>query len=259
MYAYKHPIYTRGRIMTREILETMRDVSFDIPYVHYMNHTDGMIIPCSIKVTENTLIIGKGLMKWQDKLYIMTEPVTVDYYPTEEWRVLKIKFLPQTESKDFTLFDTEIFLDENIRIGEDEMEIGRFKLKAGSRLRQNYVDFHDLNTEFDTLNVILTPFAGIGSSTISPHITRHFAREAYPHTISMPFDNGFICTCMSSERPISRELITGYVKARLALKKNYFSGDELYAHLSQILQDIKNGIAVDGYDRRTRGRKIFVE
>lgn len=245
--------------MTREILETMRNTSFDIPYVYYMDHTDGMIVPCSIRVTDKTLIIGKGLMKWQDKLYIMTQPVTIGYYPTEEWRVLKIRFLPQTESKDFTLFDTDIFLDEDIQIKDDEMEIGRFKLKAGSRLRQNYVDFHDLNTEFDTLNVILTPFAGIGSPTISPQITRHFAREAYPHTIGMPFDNGFICTCMNSERPVSRELITCYVKARLALKKNYFTGDELYAHLSHILADIKKGIAVDGYNRRSRDRKIFVE
>jgi hypothetical protein len=139
-----------------------------------MEYSDGIIVPCSIEVTENTLIIGNGLIKHAGMLYIMTESVTVQYYPTEEWRVLKLKFLPQSESKDFILFDSEIFLDENIKIGVDEMEICRFKLKLGSRLRQDYVDFHDLDTEFDTLNIVNIPFAVILEVTVSPFITQIF-------------------------------------------------------------------------------------
>jgi hypothetical protein len=259
MYAFKKPIYTRGRIFTREILETMRDTEFDIPFAHYMEYSDGVIVPCSIKITENFLIIGKGLVKRGEMLYIMTESAEIQYYPTEELRVLKLKFLPQSESKDFILFETEIFLDENRNINIDEMEICRFKLKSGSKLRQNYVDFHDLDTEFDTLNILNVPFAGLPESTVSPFITRYFAKETYSLTVNMPFDNNFAALCLNSTRAISRELLTMYIKARLAIKKDYLTNTEIYSCLSAILGDIKRGIAVNGYNRQKRDRKIFVE
>jgi hypothetical protein len=259
MYAFKKPVYTRGRIVSREILQTMRDAEFDVPYVHYMEYSDGVIIPCSIKITENTLIVGKGLIKHTNMLYIMTEAAIIQYYPTEDWRILKLKFLPQSESKDFILFDTEIFLDENTSIADDEMEICRFKLKAGYRLRQNYVDFHDLDTEFDTLNIVNVPFAGVPEATVSPFITRYFAREAYPLTVNMPFDNAFAALCLNSARAVSRDLITMYIKARLAIKKEKLTNREIYSYLSVIFGDIQRGIAVDGYNRQKKDRKIWVE
>lgn len=259
LYAYKKPEYICGRILTREILETMRDMEFDLPYIHYMDYSDGIIIPCSIEVTDHSLIVGKGLLKKENRLYRMMSPAEIEYQPTEEWRILKLRFLPESESKDFTLFETEIFLSEETIIHEDEMEICRFKLKAGSILRQNYVDFHDLNTEFDTLSIIHVPYAGSLIPTVSPYITRYFAKEAYPFTISMPFDNGFICTCLKDSGTISRELLTLYINARLEKNNDYYTNAEIYTHLSAILADIKKGISVDGYNRKRKSAKIFVD
>lgn len=259
MYAFKRPEYIRGRILTREILETMRDMEFDLPYVHYMDCSDGVIVPCAIEVTNHSLIIGKGLIKRGDKLYRMMEPAEIEYQPTEEWRVLKIQFLPQSESKDFSLFETKIFLSEETKIEENELEICRFKLKAGSILRQNYLDFHDLNTEFDTLSIIHVPFASVPAPTVSPYITRYFAREAYPLTIGMPFDNGFTCACLRDSQPISMDLLVPYINARLELTKVYYTNAEIYTHLSTILADIRRGISVDGYNRKRKSTKIFVD
>lgn len=260
MYVFKKPVFHKGRILSQEILETMRDTVWDFPWVQYMELTDGIIKPCTIQITEQELIIGKGLLKWQDRLYTMMEPIHVPYEATEQWRGLKIHFFPENPSKDFILFQTEILLDENTIVQkEDEMELCRFKLKAGSRLRQDYVDFHDLDTEFDTLNILHVPYAGVEKKTVSPFVTRYFAKEAYPLTVNMPFDNAFAGLCLNSRTPIDRELILGYIRARLGREDADLPNNEIYRCLSVILADIHKGIAVDGYNRRQHNRKILVE
>jgi len=123
--------------------------------------------------------------------------------------MLKLRFLPQSESKDFILFKTDIFLDDTTELREDEMEICRFKLKAGSRLRQDYVDFHDLNTEFDTLNILHVPYAGMDLPTIAPYVTRYFAKEAYPLTVGNPLTT-LLPGCASTAGRLLYSFIAGY-------------------------------------------------
>jgi hypothetical protein len=75
----------------------------------------------------------------------------------------------------------------------------------------------------------------------------------------MPFDNAFVCVCMNSVRAVSHEFLSIDIGVRLAIKKENLTNREIYNYLSVILGDIKKGIAMDGHNRQTRERKIFVE
>lgn len=259
MYASKKPVFQTGRILSREILETLRDEAADFADMYYAELTDGIIKPCEIQVSGGGLEIKGGLIKRAGRLYRMIEPVLIPYTPAEEWRVLKIRFLPQSPSKDFELYQTELFLDDALTLAEDEMELCRFKLKAGSRLRWDYVDFHDLDTEFDTLNLLHVSYAGVDQPTVSPFMTRYFAKEAYPLTVGMAFDNAFAALCLNSREPIGRELILDYIRIRLGRQQTDLDNREIYQCLASILADIQKGISVDGHSRKSRNRKIIVD
>jgi hypothetical protein len=57
---------------------------------------------------------------------------------------------------------------------EDELELGRFKLREGAVLRSDYTDFFDLITEYNTINVINVEYAGIKESTMNLLCSRNF-------------------------------------------------------------------------------------
>ena len=262
MYTWKRPVFQTGRILSREILESVRDEAAVFADLYYAELTDGIIKPCQVQVLNGELEVKGGLIKWAGRLYRMTGPVRIPYVPAEEWRILKIRFLPQSPSMDFELYQTRLFLDDDLTLAEDETELCRFKLKAGSRLRQDYVDFYDLDTEFDTLNLLHVSYAGTDRPTVSPFMTRYFAKEAYPLTVGMSFDNAFAAVCLNSREPVSRELILDYIGIRLGKQQkdlNHLSNREIYQCLAAILEDIQRGISVDGYSRKSRDRKIIVD
>ena len=77
--------------------------------------------------------------------------------------------------------------------------------------------------------------------------------------MGIPIDNAFAGLCLNSRTPVDRELVLNYIRARLAKKDEDMPNEEVYRCLSIILADIYKGIAVDGYNRRSRDRKILVE
>ena len=44
--------------------------------------------------------------------------------------------------------------DEELELGENQMEMCRFYLREGSALRDSYKNFADMSTEYDTVNLI---------------------------------------------------------------------------------------------------------
>ena len=65
------------------------------------------------------------------------------YKPTEVYVSLKFRVKSKNELPDYTRYVTEFVLDGNLERAENELEMCRFKLKEGARLR----------TEFDTVNL----------------------------------------------------------------------------------------------------------
>lgn len=240
MFECKIPLFNPAPLR-KEILESMRDLALSEQAARYGGYSDGILAGCNL-YEENMMIgVTGGLIKYAGRVYVLAGKDSVPYRATDSWTVLKIQFGGEEVSRDFRAYRGHLTLDENTNILPNEVELGRFKLKTGSRLRTDYVDFADMETEYDTVNPMNVPFAGIGEHTLSPVILTFFAREAYPYA-SDPLDIAFCTCCLANGGVMQRESIQSYILRRQGLAGAAFSNRELHSHLADILAEIK-GVA----------------
>jgi len=244
---YKVPTLAPGPVK-KEIMQCLRDIALDEQNIRYYEYSDGIITGC--KLYEENMKIGlvNGIIKFGGRLYKLMEKASVPYEPTDDWTVLKVRFSPQVQHREYTIFTAELVLDVNTEIRPNELEMGRFKLKHGSYLRTEYKDFWDMGTEYDTVNLLHVRQAARVAATLCPEITMHFAREAYRHCQDNAMDMAFCSICLATGEAVSREVIQRYVCARNGQEYKEMDNGGLHRSLAEILDKIT------GRDRRDKGR-----
>lgn len=257
MFEHKIPKFTKNRILTREILFSTRDIAYQEQLITYCNYSSGVILGCDLFEDDMRIGVRNGVLKFADRLYVLRQSDSLPYEPTDKWAVLKIRFGAQRENADFDYYTGELVLDDNTEILSNELEMGRFKLKKGSRLRTKYVDFADMTTECDTVNLVNVPQAAPEKVTIHPLITTHFAREAYPYIGVNPFDVDFCGQCLARKQALDREYIQFYISRRMKQEYREMDNPQIHASLETILKAIKSGGELDG-KRRPTERKIML-
>ena len=244
---HKVPTFLPGPVK-KEIMMCLRDIALDEQNIRYHEYTDGIIAGCGL--VEEGMKIGliNGIVKFAGRLYKLNEKALVHYEHTDDWTVLKLRFSPQIQHREYTHYTAELVLDVSMDIKPNEMEMGRFKLKRGSRLRTVYKNFGDMVTEYDTVNLIHVRQAARNFYTLNPEITRHFAREAFRYLSDNPQDSAFCTACIATGGPVSRELIERYICNRLKWDYREMSNVELHKALVEVLD------MISGQARGDRGR-----
>lgn len=258
MFKNIKPVFEAGKILKIEMLEELRDYTRDYLDILYKDYTDGIIKGCTITIDDSNIYVSDGIIKYNNKIYILKEIEKFSYVSNNIYIMLKVRFKEAIEEEGFIIHSSELVLDENLNLAINEMEICRFKLREGARLRNEHIDFTDLSTEFDTVNIIHSIYAGRGESTIAPIITRYFGRELFNTNIDNPLDISFALMCMQSTEPISREVIMDFIRSKIDIADRYFSNMEIYNYLLQILNTAKNGGDSKG-SSRGRHRKILLD
>lgn len=240
---YIYPAFERGRILKKESLWALRDYSYDVLAVKYKNYSDGIINGCELSVEEKMIVIAPGMLKCQGYIFLLKEPVSVEFKADEKYVALKFRVIDKTDFSDYIRYRTQICLDDRMDKAENEIELCRFKLKEGSILRCQYKDFYDIQTEFDTVNLADAAWAGEGSVTLSKYITDFYALEVLKAPLADAVDINFAGLCLQNREAIRREIIIGYVRHRAgeALVKEDISNSELYHMLKITLDNIRKG------------------
>ena len=258
MFLDKMPKFTAGRVLKSDMLVSLRDYPRDYIAILYSGYSDGVIAGCNIIVNSDVLVVTPGMVRYKEQFYILNQNTTVPYTTNGQDTMIKIRFAKEKESEDYVLAQGNIISESGYKIGENELELCRFKLKPGARLRDEYQDFTDFATEYDTVNRINVPVAAPEQSTLPPFITRRFAQEAFEGRPVHPFDYTFISQCAQGE-PVSRLLITAYTSARLGIVAKDSSNQDIHRQLEKILEDIRLGKDMATAARRNGGRKILVD
>ena len=118
----------------------------------------------------------------------------------------------QVQTDSFVTREMELAFTEGASSETRYLELCRFKLQPGARLRYTYTSFADRETEYDTLNTIHAPFCGMGRPTLSPEITAHFAREALAAGADGT-DALFCMMLLSSKEPVQAEALEAYIQS----------------------------------------------
>ena len=242
-FEHKVPTLQPGPVK-KEIVQCLQGIALDEQNIRFHDYTDGIVMGCSLVEEGMKVGLVGGIVKYAGRLYKLIEKVFVPYAHTDEWAILKLRFSPLIPHVEYIHYTAELVLDANVDIMPNEMELGRFKLKKGSRLRTEYKDFWDMCTEFDTVNLLYVNQSAWHQPTFSPAITTHFAREAFSHLGDNCLDAAFCSVCLSSGEAIGRELITQYVCNRLGRPYTEMDNARLHSELGKIL-DLITGRAHD--------------
>jgi hypothetical protein len=244
MFEAFYPRFERGRVLKIEMLESLRDFPRDILTLTYQKNAKGILTGCELSVEEAQLIIHPGVLYKTGVFYILKNPYRVDYHNNGRLTALKVKCITNQQEKDFIRHHSEIYLDDQMECSEDEIELCRFKLKEGSRLRNEYVDFRDLNTEYDTINRIYAPYVAGEETTLWPQIVKTFAKEALKARPQDPIDVQFALMSLQASQPIKKEVLLHYLEWKeqgiQPLSSLALTNHKIYEALVQILHEIES-------------------
>jgi hypothetical protein len=154
---------------------------------------------------------------------------------------INVKLLKTVTERDFTFYKTKILLDDLANQTPDELELGRFKLREGAMLRSDYTDFFDFDTEYNTINIINSVYAGVGKSTLNPTVLRYFCQLVLKSASENACDLSFAMLCLNQER-VERDLITLYLARRLGIPIKDYTNRELYKYLTMIVREMGAGV-----------------
>ena len=236
------PIFAGRRILKKESLWDIRDYTYAGWQLYYAEYTDGLLKGCDIRAEDGRLVIGKGMLKFHDFIYLMMEEERVDYQPKNRWQVLKAEFLEDETNLDYKAYRVRFFLDEEMELGENQIEMCRFYLREGSVLRDSYKNFADMSTEYDTVNLICATVAGIGEKTLHPLVVKQFGEELWNMEEKDQFDFGFCSLVWNTQGRVERKVIAAYLsnKMKKAVVANIMSYDNqmVYEKLENIVDNM---------------------
>jgi len=237
----RYPMFTKGRILRLDMLEELRDYPRGMMDILYADLSSGIVAGAEIRLEENMLCITPGIVKFAGRLYMLKEEFRQPYHETGVLSVLRLRFHPELRNQDYVDFPAEVVLDGSMAEPDCELELARFKLKPGARLRDDYESFADHATEYNTLNRIHTPYASIGNSTFWPGALRYYAEAVLRAGGGQPHDYAFAMQVLGSERPVSRNVIQHYIGLRLGMGYREYDYAQIHKYLNRILNDIQSG------------------
>lgn len=257
MNEQKYPLLEQLHVLRTSALCSMRDRAFDLLPLYYADCSDGIVSGCRLTTNRESITVQPGIIRYDGFMYLLKEPMSVPYAPTDEYLLLKLEFAMPEENENFVLREVQLGISEELEPRAGEMELCRFKLKQGALLRTKYVDFFDRATEFDTVNGIHCPYAAVGMSSLSPEITAGFARAAMRYNLE-PLDQCFCMEAMGG-RTLSAGQIRFYLMHRLQLEKLPEGNAALYDGLCTVLQELGGKGQRDTQKSRRGRREVFVD
>ena len=249
------PIFQDMHILRRDMLEALTDYAFLADQMLYKGYGDGILSGCCLTTTSDAIILNEGAIFFEGEIFFIKEPMSVTYYPTNTTTVMKIRFSEQLRDKNFIYREIDLNLTEQVDLQKGELELCRFKLQEGARLRYQYQNFSDRNTEFDTLNTIYAAYSALGGSSISLEIVKEFAEEMLKAKGLSDLDVLFCLQLLGQDRPINNRVLTAYIERKMGRPLTDSSNLTIYKGLEKLLKEAHGGRkAGDGTPEKKRWR-----
>ncbi|NBH18042.1 hypothetical protein D3Z55_11335 [Clostridiaceae bacterium] len=241
MFCYEIPQFEKKRLLRTEMLEQLRDYPRDYLEILYSDYSDGILCGCTPGWVQDKLTIKPGILRYKEKLYFLKEPFSMTCVAQDKVLYLKVQFHAPVSENGIMTGKTRIYLDEIPPASADEMELCRFRLQEGARLRDSYENFADCLTEFDTIHLIDVLWASPEKATLHPKILRQYAMEILRNDNRDAVDASFAVEILSNRGILPEEAVRAYINIQTGSSAG--KGNKgLYDGLAKIL---KNG----GMDR----------
>lgn len=253
MPGFKMPIFSRGNLLSQEMLEALRDYEVQLAQNTYAGYTDGIVTGTQISVKQGAICIGQGIVKFDERLFFIPSDTEIKIKPADEWQAVKVVFSELEKTKTFEQQEMTIEVSGNLQRERNKIEICRVRLQDGARLRSEYRNLEDMRTEYDTINVLEAQWSAYEKSSIHPQILMEFAKEARKGNVENSQDITFLQQILNSNgQALNRDLIQFYLDSRLGKKDEDYSNLEIYQGLCRALKQIRSGVEQRTEMRRPR-------
>lgn len=234
------PLFQDAHLLRRGMLEALSDYTFLFQEYLYKGYGDGILAGCGLTATRDVIILDSGILLFESRPYLLREPMSAVYHPTNNLTVLKLKFSDETRDSNYIYREMELIFSEQTRMNQGELELCRFTLQEGAVLRHQYRNFEDMDTTYDTLSRVYAPYASPGGSTLSPDITESFARQMLNAPAITDFDVLFCMQILELGGPVSPDALRVYLRRRGA-GETWENNHQLYRGLADILKKAQGG------------------
>lgn len=240
MFKFETPVFVHKNILKKEMLDELRDYPIMLSRLIFQDYADGVLKGCAVTWEDNVLKVHPGLLLYDGNIYRMEEAYSLDCPPVDRRTFIKVRFMTMDYGKSHTGGLGDIYMDEEPP-EDGEMELGRFRLQEGARLRTEYENFEDFQTEFDTVNRIHMPYACPGGSGLWPKLLLAYAYELLETGTDNVFDVSFAMQILGTQGQAAGELVVWYVEKNMGEKITDFSNGFLYGQLLHILRERRTG------------------
>lgn len=233
-----YPNFAKGRILKIEMLENLRDFGRDTLEVLTENLSDGIVKGFNANVSKDIITFSKGIVKYKGRIYLINENLSIYYKATDVDVLIKLVFLEESSEIDYKIQYVSLVLDADTKIKDNEIELGRFKLKVGAYLRTEYKDLDDYTTEYNTINLINVKYANVDEYTLTPKFINSYGLEILKTKTNNIWDITFATNCINIKN-ISRSLIISYINVKLNEENEDLTNNEIHKKLIIILKRVR--------------------
>ncbi len=253
------PRIAPGSILRQTALTAISDAAFMTNEYLIREYADGILSGCGLETTEDAIIVKEGTVFLDKEIFLIKKPLTINYSPTNTTVVLKMCFSNAISDDNCIYRDMDLEITRETTCEPGQIELCRFKLQEGAKLRCEYQDFADRSTEFDTMNRVHAPYAAYGGSTLSPEITRAFAQELMDTSSSISdFDAAFCLQILGSGNPIAPGAMINYIAHINGEKPRDTTNMGLFQELVSILEHQK-GLGISSGAEKRKKWKMMME
>ena len=241
MFQSINPKFEKGRILKSEMLESIRDFPRSVVNIMLEGETNGIVTGAKIEIIEEgTILIQPGILLMDDVIYVSQEAMKVQYHCNNQLTYLKVKCGGETREKDYNRAISQIVL-EDTPCKPDELELCRFKLREGAKLRGKHTDFNDLNTEFDTINRIHASYVCNGTNTLAPEVLLTYVTELVQCQNLEAMDYSFCFLVKQNKGYVDGQVVQDYLVLS-GMEGNISDRLAIYQMLENLLQQKKQSM-----------------
>lgn len=239
MFKYVYPQFEKKRLLRGEMLNQLRDYPKNYIEMSFRGYGNGIVTGCEITWDSGRLTIAPGMILYRDNLYMMETPYQIECLALDRLRYLKVQFLAEEREEGSIAGNTRISLDEEKPNQACELELCRFRLQEGAKLRDVYEGFEDFSTPYDTINLIHAPYAAEGGSTLNPMLLKTFAKEMMRKESNEIMDSILSMNILAGSGHVSVDFIQEYLYVRTGEKRD--ENINIYRGLLDVLKSQKSG------------------
>ena len=241
MIVQKIPRFESGNILSREMLEALNFNCLSERRMNYFGYSDGIVKGLSVTASAEYVTVGKGCYLFDREVQYVMEDVKVPYAYGNEMKLLVLRTGDKEVSRQFETREAEIKL-----IGKDEriltdIEICRFSIQNGARLRDYARNLSDMSTYYDTICVCHAQWAAYENPSAAYPVLLQFAKELAMCKNLTTEDNLIIGQILELKgESLSKQCIEAYVSHKLQHEFKADSAYKLYTGLCEALKLAKN-------------------